>query len=116
MRISDWSSDVCSSDLLPDSTVISSPPSPTPFAAQQTALSEPCEPGPGDLLPPLAHFRRPEPRARKIAPRARIAGQGHCCERLIGHCAPASQTSNRKGAVWGERVSVRVNPGGRRLA
>src|SRR3546814_16571721 len=92
MRISDWSSDVCSSDLLPDSTVISSPPSPTPFGAQQTALSEPCEPGPGDLLPPIAHFRRPEPRARTLAPRARIAGQGHCCERLIGLCAPASHT------------------------
>src|SRR3546814_5060253 len=89
MRISDWSSDVCSSDLYP-------------MATQDHGRDPKC------LRP---YQKRPKLRARQHP--------GSLRHRLVLPKRPARLLSAaeraRKSAVSGKRVSVRVDLGGRRL-
>src|SRR3546814_20211799 len=112
MRISDWSSDVCSSDLLPGD--------PHPVAGRLRAVRD--DPGgaraardarrlwPRERIDPAARSDRApdpavvrdahpaQPRARARPDRARAVGGG----------------LDRKSVVLGKSVSVRVDHGGRR--
>src|SRR3546814_12512695 len=122
MRISDWSSDVCSSDL----GCRAAPPVRCPSAAQSTARR--------------ASRRRSTQAWRRIRPPvwpSRAAGgagllsQSSCAENALAlgsrREAPAKSTWNlyadqahirgidRKSVVSGTRVSVRVDLGGRRI-
>src|SRR3546814_19163813 len=88
MRISDWSSDVCSSDLVgPKRGYASMPPS----ASRQNFSEEP--PPTGSISPMRA----------STAP-----GRASRWERLAA--------TDRKSGVQGKRVSVRVDRGGRRIS
>src|SRR3546814_16799618 len=91
MRISDWSSDVCSSDL-----------------------GRPAE-GPADggaaARRPVRHFRQ-----RRVRYRGAVAGESRICGaaaelswyRELRPCVPAGGGPgvDRKGVVWGKRGSV----------
>src|SRR3546814_13539190 len=95
MRISDWSSDVCSSDLV------------EPVAVSTTATR-----------PPVARSA-----ASTSAPRARsISGTGQSmatASRSGTSSAPypedSRRSADRKSVVEGKRGSVRVDVGGRRI-
>src|SRR3546814_6232229 len=93
MRISDWSSDVCSSDLGQDD------------ARQRAARRN----GVGRCA---GHPHRRHPRTAMPAP-----GYG-CAAYQVGRCVddrPRSLDKDRKSVVEGKRVSVRVDLGGRRI-
>src|SRR3546814_21043548 len=92
MRISDWSSDVCSSDL--------------PGVFLPRAL-------PGGLAEHLGGWPRQDPavdgrrRPRARRPPARHAGPGARADDVVD--------ADRKSVGEGKRVSVRVELGGRRI-
>src|SRR3546814_14272283 len=104
MRISDWSSDVCSSDLRP-----------------RCAIS----------LPLVIAARRVEPLGKRRLSRRRtlaflrllLQGDGlqaelvvlHCCGFELQPCAQLADFLDRKSVVEGKRVSVRVVFGGCRI-
>src|SRR3546814_19376736 len=100
MRISDWSSDVCSSDLDPDG-----------------------DEGREDLQR-FEEVRRIE----TIAVMPLISGICSCLcswrssigreqvENSADFCPRALATADRKSVVWGKSVSVRVDIGGRRIS
>src|SRR3546814_15847917 len=99
MRISDWSSDVCSSDL----------------GRVRLRHAAP--------LLDTTHRPRPQPRRpevqRRVAPGALLgsahggAGLDHAALRQA--VRPGRGTGDRKSVVWGKRVSVRVDHGGPRI-
>src|SRR3546814_19066682 len=91
MRISDWSSDVCSSDLVGGSV---------PRAA---AVDAGGAGSPG----------RTRPAGAGRLPAADRGGHGRMDGGPLGR--PSSATKDRKCLVWGQRVSVSVHLGGRRL-
>src|SRR3546814_19241361 len=91
MRISDWSSDVCSSDLSPAG------------AADATARL---------LLPPRIAGR---PRANRSRLRRLQAAAGGQPRRPGRRTLLAREPADRKSAVSGKSVSVLVDPGGRRI-
>src|SRR3546814_11820828 len=94
MRISDWSSDVCSSDLImqqPDGAAI---------AAAKDMLD-------GGSLVILREERRPYMIVELVFP----GGKGP----VARHDQPIDQSRDRKSVVSGKSVSVRVDPGGRRI-
>src|SRR3546814_16495627 len=88
MRISDWSSDVCSSDLLRTTRQEYHGRIARALAAQ------------GDVAPEVLaqHF----------------AGAGAIPE-AVRYRRPAGEEEDRKGVVKGKSVSVRVDLGGRRI-
>src|SRR3546814_16159345 len=101
MRISDWSSDVCSSDLL---------------------AVDPAEPGvcprPVRLLLPIASGKDDVPWGDGIDAHACGTDQdgeflGHMINR--GLRSAIGQWRDRKSVVWGTGVSVRVDLGGSRI-
>src|SRR3546814_15036628 len=125
MRISDWSSDVCSSDLATDAVPDS--PSPTPLPGR----------GEGYMTRLASAFRKSPALVTFIT-----AGDGDTAANLDALVAggadvielgmpftdpmadgPAIQAANlraasagdRRSVVWGKRVSVRVGLGGGRL-
>src|SRR3546814_17309263 len=107
MRISDWSSDVCSSDLSVDALSLADYDALFERRSIHTGFrsEEPEAPpyrqilGPAfDTLPP----RLKELHGRKAARR----WQGH---------AEVRRGTDRKSVVAGKSVSVRVDPGGRRI-
>src|SRR3546814_16871293 len=91
MRISDWSSDVCSSDLLP---LASREVSPHQQASTLFSVGE---------------FLDARPIALGFGPGGNGWRHSFCAA-----CFCAKQ-SDRKSVVSGKRVSVRVVPGGRRI-
>src|SRR3546814_20112089 len=97
MRISDWSSDVCSSDLYPPTT---------PYPGL-TPTGEPHEPReihrPRQGLPPGGSDRRDPDEPSADQPGASPQG-----------AARGSRGQDRKSVVSGKSVSVRVDLGGRR--
>src|SRR3546814_11041430 len=101
MRISDWSSDVCSSDLLPD-------------ALAPRMLRKPLRPAPEWRPPRRQHHGLP---ARDRPPRrSQIRHQDpprHSVDRQVMDRKP-QPPGDRKSVVSGKRVSVRVELGGRR--
>src|SRR3546814_20567576 len=94
MRISDWSSDVCSSDLSPPGCPPRCGPARRPSPAPLTAGVLP------ELEPPLP--APPHPALLALV-------------WLRQRPAPARRREDRKSVVKGKRVSVRVDLGGRRL-
>src|SRR3546814_20371646 len=90
MRISDWSSDVCSSDLSPASGM---PPAPSPQRLSPRRR-------------PLATSPFADPEPQLTADADARAGRGPGC---------AGRTGARKGVVYGKRESVRVDLGGPRI-
>src|SRR3546814_17598845 len=114
MRISDWSSDVCSSDLNPG---------PSAYAACQELLhlvvkGNPLHrcPFPGVGAPPVGRpffqffnaLRRHERHEHMLAVPVRCADQPL-------HAALSQERLDRKSVVQGKSVSVRVDLGGRRI-
>src|SRR3546814_17190735 len=103
MRISDWSSDVCSSDLLSDRYLLQSRPrrciDETRRGHRDVALVS------GDP-PAFARPARLYSRDRK--------GSRDAADRTGGIGRPDSEI-DRKNVVEGKSVSVRVDLGGRRL-
>src|SRR3546814_15613469 len=89
MRISDWSSDVCSSDLM------NIPPEDAPAAAQ---------PGIEQPRNPAAATRPPEIKA----------GQDHHDRQGSRHIDQPG-ADDRTSVAKGKSVAVRVDPGGRRI-
>src|SRR3546814_18116443 len=104
MRISDWSSDVCSSDLGRHQR----------RRRSLIAHAPPCQ-GRGSVAgQAFAALRLPT--VPLGASSHRHDGHGWLAELLIViEKGRASICGDRKGGVWGKRVSVRVNYGGRRL-
>src|SRR3546814_19793842 len=107
MRISDWSSDVCSSDLAAGTT--SKPTTSWPALARLRAIGRPMLPRPRNPMRAIAASPIP---AILVAFRPyRIpAGAGN-------PALPAAQAKvrDRKSVVSGKRVSVRVDLGGGRI-
>src|SRR3546814_14690252 len=96
MRISDWSSDVCSSDLLVGGAAARQGDAQVVGVQQREAL--------------VVRLGAP----RRGAEQARVgagAEGDHECDRDHHRPAPA----DRKSVVWGKSVSVRVDLGGRRI-
>src|SRR3546814_20925980 len=91
MRISDWSSDVCSSDLV-RAPVCASKPLQTPIGA--VSIDDGSSPG---FSFPVDHRPRPHSGARTPSP-----------------VVQASARTDRKSVGEGKGVSVRVDLGGRR--
>src|SRR3546814_19564026 len=94
MRISDWSSDVCSSDLSPLVLV----PSATPCTEPPPELV-PSAPSPLLLLLLLPFL------LSKLSPTSTTGPM----------CPPSRRSLDRKGGVEGKSGSVRVESGGRRI-
>src|SRR3546814_12462816 len=90
MRISDWSSDVCSSDLVPVGSHRPAPPVPR-------------DAGPDRRRDPCPHL----PRRNRRRTRSRGSGRGR---RVAYRCG-----GDRKSVVSGKSVSVSVDLGGRRI-
>src|SRR3546814_16082917 len=119
MRISDWSSDVCSSDL-----PARAPPTPRPPCRDRAPAGRRCRyrgqrrcgaaarsRAPRSSPPPRRRNARAAPRAIPWSP-GRAAG---CADRR-GRYAPSPRASraDRKSGVEGKGVSVRVDLGGGR--
>src|SRR3546814_20878029 len=95
MRISDWSSDVCSSDLV--------------GREQQPIPADPVD-GVEDMLARLRLLHRL--RGQPDLPADVLGRQHRKVRRLVPH--PQRQLVDRKSVVKGTSVSVRVDLGGRR--
>src|SRR3546814_12705636 len=107
MRISDWSSDVCSSDLLGSRQLWWIGTAVATAAGLWLALrvSTPAAIAAGIALMLLPHvIGAPHPHGFASP----VPGE------LPGHLAAASLV-DREGVVYGKRVSVRVDLGGRRI-
>src|SRR3546814_14277222 len=116
MRISDWSSDVCASDLLcvgDDQWTVAHDDD----LGRRLRLSSGLHP----LMASRRARRRPGAGAR--ARRAFVpAGSAHALARgsagrrgRLPRCAPDPPRSARNSVVWGKRVAVRVDTRGRAL-
>src|SRR3546814_20392182 len=120
MRISDWSSDVCSSDL----------PRSTPQRAGSTPRSwlflpvRAAQPPKGKPQADGEEQKRRQPKQRRGAIERRVVAHPVSVTRdepfadRLGALAgrgPASQPVDRKRVVEGKRVYIRVNFGGRRI-
>src|SRR3546814_18923455 len=90
MRISDWSSDVCSSDLPPA-------PAPAPARAPATPAAESA----------VESGRAGQPALIVVLPVG--------CSRLATAAVPIRPWGDRKSVVSGKSVSVSVDLGGRRI-
>src|SRR3546814_15812292 len=132
MRISDWSSDVCSSDLRKGASLWCRPrgsPREAPVAARQRAGADgACSTAGGGLW--LSVFRRTSALrdvfvAALSAFRRRGAGAGGGAHRRCGRACMADPSRrrrnrgqrldpDRKSVVWGKSVSVLLDLGGRR--
>src|SRR3546814_12241648 len=101
MRISDWSSDVCSSDLLPAATT----------SARRCARSSPCRSRWSPDTKPL-----PNPwTSLKAQEKSLIMDAVVEQTKPAGALDPITLEVDRKRVVQGKSVSVRVSPGGRRV-
>src|SRR3546814_17534739 len=120
MRISDWSSDVCSSDLRTGQESRQRPRFPEPARQQLPRLA-------ADRANPLAeesHHLRLFRSAAQQERRRRAGGRRDGYPRLPAICGRSEGTrtpthrwwrQDRKSVVWGTSVSVRVDIGGRRI-
>src|SRR3546814_15334976 len=118
MRISDWSSDVCSSDLQPQ--VVGA----ARVRRELIALLQDVHRRGDLLLVVCAHFL-PADRHRRVADTAQHAVRGlgllarqhrearRCAERAEQR--GLARALDRKSVVWGKSVAVRVDIGGRRI-
>src|SRR3546814_18915805 len=104
MRISDWSSDVCSSDLLRGEVRGGRQAEPRGLYPRAGA-------GPAGLrLRPRQQGRSERRWIAACAKRLRVSRRARLGPRARRLGSPA-----RKSVVWGKRVSVRVDLGGRRI-
>src|SRR3546814_13539035 len=124
MRISDWSSDVCSSDLLrqrkteTSGTRISGCPRCWSYPWASSAGSRPAK----ALPPPAHHSRFPDSHGRQQRATANRRSSHRCClprsasrkDRASFHHHSPEPHKDRKSVVSGKSVSVRVDLGGSR--
>src|SRR3546814_15056603 len=111
MRISDWSSDVCSSDLLVEGPFSSSCPA---FPEKNGASTSSARTGGTNRgLAPRHVFRRHRIGPVGIFPEF-VPGD-RAVVNLVRPIGEASRPPARKSAVKGKSVSVRVDPVGRRI-
>src|SRR3546814_14484916 len=114
MRISDWSSDVCSSDLKKRYSLLADATHPSPDPRKNTSLPHPGASHPQCGTTGLATPRRSFPACPDTRKRRSPARPDAPATRPLRHPPPFRPFPEaRKGAVWGKRVSVRVAPGGR---
>src|SRR3546814_12564688 len=115
MRISDWSSDVCSSDLLQQQGTggIEIGEDARQSLARQAHLDLAAVPL-GMTQPGRAH-RGEAVVQPEVDPRQQVTAEGlqQVDGRDVGRAA-VEMKADRKSVVWGKRVSVRVDLGGRR--
>src|SRR3546814_19704799 len=116
MRISDWSSDVCSSDLIATVAVYSDADARAPhvlMADERVRLGQPPA-AESYLLADLILAAARETGADAIHP---VYGFLSERERFARACAEAGIAfiGDRKHVESGQRVSVRLDPGGRRI-
>src|SRR3546814_11084158 len=118
MRISDWSSDVCSSDLIAASMLLppcfrTSAPASTASGCGATIMPRAISPRSivwianccvqrGQYVAPAGAMRRHRDRNESVD------GAGR------GHIPSDSANEDRKSVVWGKSVSVGGDPGGSR--
>src|SRR3546814_11751023 len=113
MRISDWSSDVCSSDLARAEGTVARHARPRPV--RRTCLRPAPPPGGGTGCHPGGPERRP---ARVPAGRPDRARQDPVrlpCDRRDAGDGTSRDLPDRKSVVKGKSVSVSVEPGGCRI-
>src|SRR3546814_11494607 len=106
MRISDWSSDVCSSDLSVPPEEIRRINAVMTMVGGQVVYGEEDF---ADLAPPLP------PASHSWAPVVAFASPGMRTASVQPSVQHARSCQDRKSVVWGKRVSVRVDLGGRRF-
>src|SRR3546814_17649231 len=112
MRISDWSSDVCSSDLLAQGTDALGK------RLSEGRLAESLLPDEDNKLIELAGYANvANARARYVVLRFGLALALPVGAVLLRRAwlGPGSLMADRKSVVWGKSVSVRVDLGGRRI-
>src|SRR3546814_13645977 len=102
MRISDWSSDVCSSDLICGETSRAS------MSAISSISSNPSRPSRSTLLTKVMIGTE---RKRQTSNSLRVCGSIP----LAASITITAESTDRKSVVEGKSVSVRVDLGGRRL-
>src|SRR3546814_11059769 len=114
MRISDWSSDVCSSDLPPGRPQrFDQPAQPDPDrrrGARADAVHLLHGTGPAPHPDPISQARHPARDAGRTQP---SAAQAQHRQRDPADLSVVA--ADRKSVVTGKSVSVRVDPGGRRI-
>src|SRR3546814_12057749 len=106
MRISDWSSDVCSSDLEPLLGVVE-------CRDEGVELVESLLPG-APLVGEPAIGQLQRTRRQLIGPPSSLLA-GDAERRLLQHAELLRERRDRKSVVSGKSVSVRVDPDGRRI-
>src|SRR3546814_20973210 len=107
MRISDWSSDVCSSDLFFGCPEGERPARLRPFFGRRAVEPQLCRAGAGQRYI-----------VRRLSRRGHVAARSRAIKALrrLAHRAArgVQDAEDRKSAVQGKSVPVRVEPGGRR--
>src|SRR3546814_16901877 len=114
MRISDWSSDVCSSDLYANDTAIGALViafailAPMMPGMSHEGMMDPSDVPPGWTYSPSTYLQR--------LPIIALGAVGFFIARwLAAYQLGHVDEVDRKSGVWGKSVSVRVDLGGRRL-
>src|SRR3546814_18450603 len=116
MRISDWSSDVCSSDLLPIDSVLAGRLAAAGYILQMNLsylfITYDYESHPAAIAG-LSRRRRPRQlqRGRRTPAPVAAGPVGHDPQAGSG---AARAAVDRQSGVWGKRVAGRVDHGGRR--
>src|SRR3546814_20485842 len=105
MRISDWSSDVCSSDLLSAASAA---------ARSERATRPECRPCCGADIAASAGFRRCRASRRKSTAVRDAVHEGRAAPVLAPRTCGYKTRGDRNGVGEGKSVSVRVVLGGRR--
>src|SRR3546814_18492521 len=103
MRISDWSSDVCSSDLAPRESA-AKPRKESPTGRCYTSNTK-----------AGARMEARPPSAAASVARRQLGGRVLRSGRLGRRRFVGRSLGDRKSVVWGQSVSVRVGLGGRRI-
>src|SRR3546814_15025036 len=112
MRISDWSSDVCSSDLLMPSEEERRPGE---IRGELDEEEQQCEPAPLRAARMEDHREREAQADIKDGPGEREDPAGRHDRWQVERGEPAVAIADRKSVVEGKRVSVRVDHGGSRI-
>src|SRR3546814_15494858 len=111
MRISDWSSDVCSSDLGADATLF--------FGVDQSRSLQHRQMFQKGGQAHLKRFGETFDRRRAVQKAADHGAarwvRERVKDRIERRCFICHMVKDRKSDVWGKSVSVRVDLGGRRL-
>src|SRR3546814_12370120 len=123
MRISDWSSDVCSSDLWSIAGALVSWPERKAPSPRDTAMPKGISPV-SPASPRSLRLRAELPKVMRLSPKAMTILGGVSCLSISAalwwglRATPPEahqnlhETAERKSVVWGKRVEVRLDLGG----